>query len=308
MTRRIGALCWAALLLFALTSCGRGGGEETPPEGSVGVYFAVGSGTLGGPAVSCEYHTLSGEREPVEELMSLLLAGPDPASRLTSPFPAGVSLLSWKMEDGRLSLDLSEQYGGLSGVDLTVADYCIALTLCQLEGVESVSITVEGHELVFRHTQQLRASDVILTGAEEEPVYINVTLWFPRRDGSGLGVETRQLMLTEDDTLAGAAVSALLEGPAYESMLPTAPEGTELLGTAVEDGVCVVDLSAAFLEGEPPDHDLARLMVYGLVNTLCSLGTSTVELVQIRVEGKPVVSYGGMALTSPQGPDFSLER
>ena len=121
-------------------------------------------------------------------------------------------------------------------------------------------------------------------------------------------METRQLMLTEDDTLAGAAVSALLEGPAYESMLPTAPEGTELLGTAVEDGVCVVDLSAAFLEGEPPDHDLARLMVYGLVNTLCSLDATTVELVQIRVEGQPVASYGGMALTSPQGPDFSLER
>ena len=48
-------------------------------------------------------------------------------------------------------------------------------------------------------------------------------------------------------------------------------------------------------------------MVYGLVNTLCSLDTSTVELVQIRVEGEPVASYGGMPLTSPQGPDFSLE-
>lgn len=307
MNRRMGALCCAALLFFVLTACRDGGREGEPPEGSVGVYFAVGSGTLGGPAVACEYHALAGEAPQVEELMALLLAGPEPSSRLVSPFPAGVSLLSWALEDGRLTLDLSEQYGGLSGVDLTVADYCIALTLCQVEGVDTVSITVEGRELAFRHTQQLRASDVILTGAEEEPVYINVTLWFPRREGGGLGVETRQLALTEDETVAGAVVSALLEGPAYESLLPTAPEGTELIGTAVEDGVCVLDLTAPFLEGEPEDHNLARLMVYGLVNTLCSLDTSAIELVQIRVEGEPVSSYGGMPLTSPQSPDFSLE-
>ena len=80
------------------------------------------------------------------------------------------------------------------------------------------------------------------------------------------------------------------------------------LGAAVEEGVCVLDLSAPFLEGEPEDPELARRMVYGLVNTLCSLNSAAVELVRIRVEGEPVESYGGMALTSPLSPDFSLEH
>ena len=223
MNRRLAALC--AALMLGLTACapaGRGG--DAPPEGSVGVYFAAAGEKLGGPAVDCEYHVLSGAKKQVEELMALLLAGPENGLRLVSPFPAGVSLLSWKLEEGRLSLDLSEQYGGLSGVDLTIADYCIALTLCQVRGVESVSITVEGEELAFRHTQQLRASDVILTGAEEVPVYVNVTLWFPRREGDGLGVEPRQILLTEDDTLAGAVAAALLAGPGYESLRPAVPE------------------------------------------------------------------------------------
>lgn len=305
MKRLTVPICLCVLLMFP-AGCASNR-EQPPPAGSVGVYFAAAGERLGGPAVDCEYCVLSGERAPVEELMDRLLAGPqEEVLRLASPFPAGVTLQSWALEDGRLSLDLSEQYGGLSGVDLTVADYCIALTLCQLEDVDSVSITVEGEEVVFRSTQQLRAGDVILTGAEEEPVYVNVTLWFPRREGDGLGVETRQLLLTKNDNLATAAMEALLSGPAYESLSLTAPEGTALLSVAVEDGVCVLDLSEAFLTGMPEDPRMARLMVYGLVNTLCSL--DAVELVQIRAEGGTVEFYGSLPTARPLEPNFSLER
>ena len=129
MKKRALALCCA--LALTLTACAVSRERENPPEGSTGVYFAVSEERTGGPAVKCEYHVLSGEEPAVEELMRLLLAGPvEPG--LTSPFPPGVSLRSWRQEEGRLTLDLSEQYGGLSGVDLTVADYCIALTLCQI--------------------------------------------------------------------------------------------------------------------------------------------------------------------------------
>lgn len=303
--RRLTALIGLCALLL-LSSCASSG-AQAPPPGSVGVYFAAAGEQLGGPAVDCEYCVLSGARPPVEELMDRLLSGPrEELLPLASPFPAGVTLRSWSLEDGRLSLDLSEQYGGLSGVDLTVADYCIALTLCQLEGVDSVSITVEGEEVVFRSTQQLRAGDVILTGAEEEPVYVNVTLWFPRREGDGLGVETRQLLLTKNDNLAAAAMEALLSGPAYESLGLTAPEGTALLSLAVEDGVCVLDLSGEFLANIPEDPRVARLMVYGLVNTLCSL--DAIELVQIRAEGEVVEFYGGLPTARPLEPNFALER
>ncbi len=305
MKKRALALCCA--LALTLTACAVSRERENPPEGSTGVYFAVSEERTGGPAVKCEYHVLSGEEPAVEELMRLLLAGPAEPG-LTSPFPPGVSLRSWRQEEGRLTLDLSEQYGGLSGVDLTVADYCIALTLCQIPEVDSVSITVEGEELAFRHMQQLTAEDVILSGAEEEPVYVSAALWFPRREGDGLGVETRQLLLTEDDTLAGVVSAALLSGPSYESLTPAVPEGTELRAVTVEDGICVLDLSDSFLEGQPNNFREARLMIYGLVNTLCSLSTAAVEAVQIRVEGAVVDYYGGLPLSSPLEPDFTLEK
>ena len=49
-----------------------------------------------------------------------------------------------------LLVDLSEQYGALADVSLTLADYSIVLTLSQLEGVEGVEITAGGHRVSYR--------------------------------------------------------------------------------------------------------------------------------------------------------------
>ena len=75
----------------------------------------------------------------MEELFSALMNGPTQKG-LVSPFPQGVTLVSWELSDGLLTLNLSEQYGGLADVSLTLADYCLVLTMSQLAGVESVQI------------------------------------------------------------------------------------------------------------------------------------------------------------------------
>ena len=73
----------------------------------------------------------------VEDLLDALLDGPPLDSGLRSPFPAGTRLLGWQLDqDGLLWVDLSESYGSLTGIGLTLADYCLTFTLCQLEEVE----------------------------------------------------------------------------------------------------------------------------------------------------------------------------
>lgn len=75
----------------------------------------------------------------MEELVDALFSGPTQGG-LTSPFPEGLSLQGWSLEDGLLTLSLSEQYGGLADVSLTLADYCLVLTLSQVDGVDAVQI------------------------------------------------------------------------------------------------------------------------------------------------------------------------
>ena len=44
-------------------------------------------------------------------------------------------------------------------IDLTLEDYSVVLTLTQLEGVETVMITVDGEMLAYRDHQRLTAED-----------------------------------------------------------------------------------------------------------------------------------------------------
>lgn len=158
MTRHILSACCAALLVL-LCACAS---QEPEAQEGVAIYFAMNDPQPGGQAVGCEHHTLSNTAEPVEELLTLLFSGPAEGSALVSPFPNGVTVLSWRQEEGRLTVDLSEQYGDLSGIDLTIANSCLTLTLCQLEVMASVSVTVEGNTLFYQTTQQLSPSDLLL--------------------------------------------------------------------------------------------------------------------------------------------------
>lgn len=165
MNRRLTALGCA--LALSLTGCALAAVRESPPaEEGYPVYYSAMGDQRAGAAVDCLYYTV--EEPLVPGLMSALLTPPGEEG-LSSPFPAGVRLLSWSLEEGQLHLDLSEQYGGLTGVDLTLADSCITLTFCGLEGVESVYITVEGREIPYRRTQVFTAQEVLLSGEEEVP-------------------------------------------------------------------------------------------------------------------------------------------
>ena len=93
--------------------------------------------------------------------MDALLSGPTQGG-LTSPFPEGLTLQGWSLEDGLLTLSLSEQYGGLADVSLTLADYCLVLTLSQVDGVDAVQIQSAGHTYHSRSHQTMQAEEAIL--------------------------------------------------------------------------------------------------------------------------------------------------
>lgn len=158
----------AALLTLALlcTACAhRPGREGEPPEGQYAVYFVTASGREDDAALGREFREIAAENQ-IEALIALLLAGPE-SDALASPFPQGTVLRSWSVSDGVADVDLSEAYEGLSGAELTLADGCIVLTLCQLEEVEAVYLTVEGHPRPFRD-QVLKTEDFLLNNVMAE--------------------------------------------------------------------------------------------------------------------------------------------
>ena len=156
MRRRRG-LCAALALLLAL-SAGCAAGQEEPSDYQL--YFAVSRSTASGPALDTEPY----DRD------SCTRTHPQ-GEELRTPFPREVTLQSWNWDpemEGNLQIYLSEQYGGLTDISLTLADYSIVLTLAQLEGVESVEIISEGHTANYRSHQILRPEEVLLPAGAEE--------------------------------------------------------------------------------------------------------------------------------------------
>lgn len=140
------------LLLVLLGSC------SAPPAGRGDYQLYFTSTAVQGPALLSEPY--EGQETPgAAELLAALLDGPTQEGH-ASPFPPGVTLREWRLEEGVLTVNLSEQYGGLTDISLTLADYCIVLTLGQLEGVEAVEITVADRTVGYRSHPLLRPDEV----------------------------------------------------------------------------------------------------------------------------------------------------
>lgn len=157
-------LCLLLAFLLFLPACGRG--EEREAEEGARLWFAVDSRQADyghGPALDSQPYQGEEPLEP-EELLSALLAGPTQEG-LRSPFPRGVTLRQCRWDEERpgvLLVDLSEQYGALADISLTLADCCIVLTLSQAEGVEAVEITAGGRQVSYRSHQVLSAEEAVL--------------------------------------------------------------------------------------------------------------------------------------------------
>ncbi|MGH2683432.1 MAG: Gmad2 immunoglobulin-like domain-containing protein [Actinomycetota bacterium] len=89
------------------------------------------------------------------------------------------------------------------------------------------------------------------------------------------------------------ALESLLAGPSEaerEAGVGTAiPDGTELLGLDIDDGIATVDLSSQYEQGSGSHAEFLRLAQ--VVYTITQF--ETVQGVNFRIEGKPVEMFGG---------------
>lgn len=201
-------------------------------------------------------------------------------------------------------IDLPADDEDRSGIDRALIQSCIVLTLLQVEGVERVGVTEEGAPYVGTKHVLLTEKDMLFAGAEEAPREMTVELYFPRLSGRGLGVEVRQLTLSEDAELYTTVTQALLAGPESSGLFALFPEELELLDAHVEDGICYVNFSVALLDGGMENPAEQDLLLYSIVDTLGNL--DTVRAVQVLVEGEVLKSFGTTDTSLPLEPDFAL--
>ena len=283
------------LLVILISSCAWYHPEEEQVEEPPYVlYFrernlsaAAGEGALRREGADLIDTTGMETQEIAEALVIELLAGPADET-LKRTIPAGTTLNSLRIERTRAVVDLSATYGLLSGIELTLADQSIALTLTQLPEILSVEITVMGENLAYRDRQIFTGRDVLLAPAGDVVSTVTVELYFLAEDGSLQAVK-RNLDLYEGDTQVSAVVKALESGPVEKGLVTAMPEGFRTRAVWLEDQVCYVNLSSHLAELLSEDVRI-DVTLQALAGSLCSL--DAVAEVRFLVDGEYADHYG----------------
>ena len=294
----------AVLLLFSALTLAACAKKEQTPQGNYRLYLlsqtesARGADAIAecGVEIADEDCTM---QELAQKLLDALLLPPeDPL--LLSPFPNGTQVQELSISGTRAYVDFSANYGRLSGIDLSLADYCVALTLTQLDGVNAVTITANGHEIPYRRTQLLTAADPLLGSREDTLRPITVQLYFLDTQTGELRAQQQTLALYEGQPRVNALLEVLLAGPENDDTLaPLLGADFSVLSARIEENTCYLNLpDDVFL---PEDAQTQHLAMTSLVRSLCSL--SGVEQVQILVDGEVVPALGALTVDEPLRAD-----
>ncbi len=289
--RRISALLALLLLLGSLAA---GCGSTQPETGTtVQIYYAASSDIQSGAAILSEHCQMTEVSIPA--LLERLFQQPMDAD-LAQAVPKGTTVRSWDLSNGLLQLDLSEEFGQLSGVALIRAEYCIVLTVTQLDAVKRVAITVNGKRLPENGTRTLGADDVVFKGETADPVTVGTKLYYPKLDGSGLESQFRQMELASlaPEDQANAILRELALVPEeHADTLECFLSGAGTIDTvSVDIGVCTLDLDRSALEEIcTPDasEQQIRLRIYAIVDSLCEL--DGIDEVSFLLDGEPIEGW-----------------
>ena len=235
--------------------------------------------------------------QTVEVLFSRLCSDPSEED-LATCIPEGTSLLSWDLEESVLSMDLSGEFGTLTGVELTLASWCITLTMCQLEGVSAVRITAEGETLL--EDEILTPQQVMLDGGEGDTSTLYTTLYFPLSDGSGIGSERREIQITENRSESESILDALCAGPESKELSSFLPSSAEGITLWIKEDICYVNLTEEWQSYLEEDRDLLQQCLQCVVDSLAEL--DDVDSVQFLMDGAEISDWSDIGGDFPMNP------
>lgn len=294
----------AALLIFVCACTDTQ--ESNEPGISYPIYYLAPSGTAqGGDAIQCSNELLDLQEGAATEtiataVITRLIRGPQNSS-LLSPFPQGTHLISLTIRNARAYVDLAG-ITLLDGIDLTLADYCLTLSLTAIEGIESVSITGNGHLLPQQPRRFFYPYDILLSSEDSVVQQVHVTLFY--LDSSGiLTGEKQTLDIYEGETQSAVLLAALLAGPKSSELIRIIPEDFIVSSIKVEDGVCLIQLPASVLQNLPEDEYTQNLILWSLAESLYSL--EYIHEIRLLTDGEELEYFGNVPVSSiaerPQG-------
>jgi germination protein M len=283
-----------SLLGLLLTGCGR---KDQEKKEDIQLYLMGRDNSHIAP-IEYEMDTSGLDKEQmIEQLLTQLESFNEEVDY--QPVISGFTVQKTELDGEQLTLDMSEEYRWQTAVKEVLTRAAIVKTLTQIEGVDYVTILVNGEELEDNLGNVVGAmsadSFVDNTGADMKKYEeITLTLYFTDEDGDKLIKVNRSLRYNTNVSVEKLVVEQLISGPAeknskneYDTIFPTINPATKIINVSIQDETCYVSLDSTFLTSV--NNVSAQTTIYSLVNSLCEL--SGVSRVQIAIDGETEIRY-----------------
>ena len=235
-----------------------------------------------------EYHDLQAKNAEglIEEALEILREAPDD-KELKTVLKDNVRMEGYSLEQDKLYLDFSVEYMEMPKVYEVLCRAAIVRTMCQIPGINYVGFRVAEQPLMDLDGKMvglMNEEQFIENAGEEINAYkvADLTLYYTNKTGDKLRAQRVAMEYNSNISMEKLIVERLIAGPPFEGVNPAIPPDTKVLGIAVREGICYVNLDEGFLQA---GYNVTEsIPVYSIVNSL--IENTSAKKVQISINGE----------------------
>ncbi len=291
------SLSLSVIMVFLLTACG------SAPMRDPGVFYYKRIDTDYGSTdsvIAPETRELSGIRDDIGELLNSYFQGPNDDT-LESPFPRNTTVVKCVTVDNTLLLTLSQEFGELSGVDLTIACGCLTRTIIELTSIQRINFQVEDGLLNGSPSISMSKKNLQLVDDSLERLVTNITVYYSDANRRYLVGKDIAINLANEVDVIDCLINQLSNPPKDSELLSPLPDGTKLLDSTIENKVCKINFSSEFDSKVWRNAEAQRLTLMCVVNTLTQL--DQIDHVEFYSEGNLLTQYRSLHIPGPMSWD-----
>ncbi len=295
--RAMKTLLFVAIAAVAVCICGCGR-ESGDKDYDFYIYYIDDEGT---GLCSQPYTPIGEDKNAIVEEVIEKLSKDGSKKGCNSAIPDGVLAQNFAIDGDMVSVDFNGEYRELDTLREVLCRAAVVITLTQIDGVDSVSFTVD--EKLYQkadgeYAQAMSASDFVsdISGDDNAFLTDDFKLYFANEDGTMLKeyniFEANYDGMTREEFI----VNTLIQGPKKTGYSATMSEDVEALRIVTVNNICYVDFSENFaLEQGDIQNEIT---IYSIVDSLLEL--SDIHKVQISINGDSTVKYhDDISLTDP---------
>ena len=205
----------------------------------------------------------------------------------------GISIKTYTLENGLLTLNLSGEYGELARPQEVLVRAGLVRTFVQVPEVERVTFLIDGDPLKDSKGREIgtMTADSFLENSGREIYqyqYATLTLYFANEAGDHLVKETRRVPYSTNIPLERVVVEQLMKGPKEDGHYAVLPDTMNVLSVTTSDRIAYVNFDKSFKDSALLSV-AEQIPIYAVVDSITT--NCKVDKVQFSINGESDVTF-----------------